>query len=1473
MDHYNASAVSVRSSGQGWFARVARWMATLIRPHSSRGRGWSSYRPSNRDSFIARIAGPACAAFTLLLAAAASATTYYTYDNLGRVTQVIESNGTTTQYSYDANGNVTSITRAAGSSTLSIGSLSSTAGAAGSSLTINGSGFSSIPGQNTVTINGVSAQVTYASDNRLVVVIPNGATTGDIEITTQSGSITSSNAFTVVPVSISSFSPTSVLPGATVTINGGGFDPTPANNVVLINGVAATVTSASATQLQITVPASATPGHISVTTPQGAALPSSVDLFVPASGYSLAQIAPVAAVAPGGAGHVYTVNSGQVSVVLFDGTAGQRMTMVSDDLSVPGQYSVYAPDGSTLVSAASISTVNPLPNNLPPLPMTGTYAWYFTPSSTPATATFKLQTDVTGGLPTDGTATATTLAPGQSATYTFSGTAGQSYTLALNPFTGGGTVNASVYNPDGSYLANCGTYQSYYNYTQNCDFTVGASGTYTVRIVPDNSGVYAYSFNTFVIQDFSATLVTGTPGPAVPVNLVPNQHGLLSFAATANQTLALYFSAPALTPNSGPVQFSIKGPGNAAVNAGSTSNGQSLTFNLTNLSAGNYTVRTGAYSDGVAVAMQASLANGVTATLPVNGTSAQFQTYVPGQFAYFTFVGTAGQSVGVGLTALNLTPSSAANSVGISITKPDGSYYTSGTCYLGTTPGCQMSLRNLPQSGTYQLVVTPNGPATETLGMVLSQDQTGSLTLGTAATVNLTSAGQNGLFTFTLSGSQAIVLSGASIATTPANTPVTIYVYDANGNLVQYASMSSSGIMNLGVLAAGTYSVLIVPNNAATGSMSLTVQGGSNATLPLDGSTTSLATLSPGQNAYVSFAATSGQSVSVALSNLTFTPSSVTSATLTIHNPGGGTWTSTCSAGAGCTADYRGLPDNGTYSVTVVPNGQATMSFNATASANYTQALTLGTPTNVTLSQLGQFAMLSFTASAGQSFALQIANAATTPANVPVFYQVYNNSGYGTVATTTTTQAATTFNLSNLAAGTYVLWIGPQTPATTTLQVTLQPQQTTAVLTDGSSTNISTVSPGQNSYVTFSANAGDSVDVALTNLALAPASPNYMRWTLTAPDGSTVLSPGNCNVSTAGCSGGVITMPQTGTYTVNVFPQGQQTMSYTATVTQNVTGTITTGTTQALNLTKLGQEARLAFTVTSGEVLAVSVSGITTVPASNVTTYIGIYTASGSYVTSAQTSSGAALNLSNLAAGNYILWIGPETPATSTMQVSLQAGGTTTLPVDGTSNNVSTAAAGQNLYLKFTANAGDSINVALTNLALSPGSPNYVNWTVSAPDGSTAMNPGTCYTTNPGCTGGMVIVPQTGTYTINIIPHGMQTMSLTVTLVEDLVTTITPGTTEAVNLSQLGQNARYAFTLTSSRSLAINLTGITNVPSSGVTMYMSVNSVNGSSVSYIAGVQSSSGSESLNVNLGAGNYVLWIGPEIPATTSAQLSFQ
>ncbi len=66
------------------------------------------------------------------------------------------------------------------------------------------------------------------------------------------------------PPKITSISPTTALSGTNVTISGNNFNTTASQNAVFFNGVKASVTSATATQLVVRVPVSASPGPVTV---------------------------------------------------------------------------------------------------------------------------------------------------------------------------------------------------------------------------------------------------------------------------------------------------------------------------------------------------------------------------------------------------------------------------------------------------------------------------------------------------------------------------------------------------------------------------------------------------------------------------------------------------------------------------------------------------------------------------------------------------------------------------------------------------------------------------------------------------------------------------------------------------------------------------------------------------------------------------------------------------------------------------------------------------------------------------------------------------------------------------------------------------------------------------------------------------------------------------------------------------------
>jgi protocatechuate 3,4-dioxygenase beta subunit len=152
----------------------------------------------------------------------------------------------------------------------SITSFTPTSGMASDTVKITGLNFSTVTTNNTVTFNGATATVTAATNTQLTVTVPSGVSTGKITVTVNGQAGTSSADFTVTTASASS-SPTitsftsSGSEGSTIVITGTNFSTTAASNTVTIGGVVATVVSATATQLVVTVPSGAISGVITVT--------------------------------------------------------------------------------------------------------------------------------------------------------------------------------------------------------------------------------------------------------------------------------------------------------------------------------------------------------------------------------------------------------------------------------------------------------------------------------------------------------------------------------------------------------------------------------------------------------------------------------------------------------------------------------------------------------------------------------------------------------------------------------------------------------------------------------------------------------------------------------------------------------------------------------------------------------------------------------------------------------------------------------------------------------------------------------------------------------------------------------------------------------------------------------------------------------------------------------------------------------
>jgi hypothetical protein len=137
-------------------------------------------------------------------------------------------------------------------------------GPVGTHVTVSGAGFA---GASVVTFNRAPAAFTVDSDVQITAIVPAGATSGLIAVTTPGGTGVGVGAFTVIPApAIARLSPTSGRRGATVTISGTGFGGARGSGTATFGGRTCTkYLSWSDAQIVCRVPAKAKYGHVAVT--------------------------------------------------------------------------------------------------------------------------------------------------------------------------------------------------------------------------------------------------------------------------------------------------------------------------------------------------------------------------------------------------------------------------------------------------------------------------------------------------------------------------------------------------------------------------------------------------------------------------------------------------------------------------------------------------------------------------------------------------------------------------------------------------------------------------------------------------------------------------------------------------------------------------------------------------------------------------------------------------------------------------------------------------------------------------------------------------------------------------------------------------------------------------------------------------------------------------------------------------------
>jgi len=271
-------------------------------------------------------------------------------------------------------------------------------------------------------------------------------------------------------------------------------------------------------------------------------------------------------------------------------------------------------------------------------------------------------------------------------------------------------------------------------------------------------------------------------------------------------------------------------------------------------------------------------------------------------------------------------------SVRVSILKPDGTTLVSPQ-FVGTS-GSFIDVQTLPATGTYTIVVDPQG--TDVGGITLTlfdvpADPTPSITAGgSAVTVTTTVPGQNARPTFSGTAAQRISLRMTSVTIgTSSCCSVRVSILNPDGSTLVSPTFvgTAGGFIDVQTLATtGTYTIVVDPQNADIGSITLTlysVPADTTGTVTIGGSAVGVTLATPGQNGSLTFTGTSGQQATVHV-----TSNTMSTVQVTLFKPDGTQMTSAFTSATSFNLTTQSLTTTGTYTIKINPDSSNTGSLN-----------------------------------------------------------------------------------------------------------------------------------------------------------------------------------------------------------------------------------------------------------------------------------------------------------------------------------------------------------------------------------------------------------------------------------------------------------------------------------------------------------------------------------------------------------------
>ncbi|HKR81665.1 MAG TPA: VWD domain-containing protein [Candidatus Saccharimonadales bacterium] len=309
-----------------------------------------------------------------------------------------------------------------------------------------------------------------------------------------------------------------------------------------------------------------------------------------------------------------------------------------------------------------------------------------------------------------------------------------------------------------------------------------------------------------------------------------------------------------------------------------------------------------------------------TAGVDFGGTTWQLNIKNPGDSASVTFDAHAGEKIFVQVPVSGL-PSQCG---GLRLLGPDKHEVADGCIINGKG---EIDGTVLPDTGTYTIVLTPDGPTGNTTVRLLRiQDQQGTITPdGPSVTAKINQPGVVARFTFSGQVGQRVYVDIPSSTLDSQCGGVRLLADDgqqvADGCIINHVGYIDTAILPM----TGQYTIVVDPNDTIIGQaqLRLVLPTAESKGISIDGAPIAVNLKKPGSIANLTFSAGAGQRVYVDLPSSEL-PSQC--GLLVLRGPDGAV------LGDGCVINHKGglnedgivLPSSGTYTITLDPNAADT---------------------------------------------------------------------------------------------------------------------------------------------------------------------------------------------------------------------------------------------------------------------------------------------------------------------------------------------------------------------------------------------------------------------------------------------------------------------------------------------------------------------------------------------------------------------